>query len=165
MLLGLHSRVSGCCGWVHHTCLRYSDVFSIRVLGGQQWKHCIVQTASVARVRWLSGACHIWHHCFTSYLSKTRYTPAQQKTFIEMFCQLFNTATVKHGSQCVLIVRNNVLHHLHHLREPWALSSIHPLPVLRPTLIIFRATQEERVAQKHNWNWDRPLHCLAAPTT
>lgn len=46
--------------------------------------------------------------------------------------------------------KNNVLHPLHQSREPWALSTIHPLPMLHPTLIIFHATQEERVTQKHN---------------
>lgn len=88
---------------VHHTCLRCSDVFSVSVPGGQQWQHFIVQPASVARGQTLSGACHALRHCFTSYLSETHYTPAQQKTFIEMFCQSFNTATVKHGSQSMLI--------------------------------------------------------------
>lgn len=48
VLLGLHSRVSGSCG-VHRSCLRCSDVFSVRVPGRQQWQHFIVQTAAVAR--------------------------------------------------------------------------------------------------------------------
>lgn len=47
-------------------------------------------------------------------------------------------------------VKNNALHPLHQSREPRALSTIHPLPILHPTLIIFHATQEERVTQKHN---------------
>lgn len=47
-------------------------------------------------------------------------------------------------------VKNNALRPLHQSREPWALSTNHPLPMLHPTLIIFHATQEERVTQKHN---------------
>lgn len=90
-IITLTSGVLMCLGSVSHTKVS---------------KHIIVQTPSVARgqLPWPTGV--LLPHGVIGllvYLRDTCHTPAQRKTCIEMFCLLFNTATVKHGSQSVLI--------------------------------------------------------------
>ncbi len=108
-------------------------------------------------------------HCITLARLVTHLPCDGRVSKIESFCKSFCCAKTAHGISICVNTQWRIMYFITYISKgntglylPSPSTTAAPT---QPNYFSCKATQEERVTQKHSWNWDRPHHCLAAPTT
>lgn len=120
----------------------------------------------------LCNACHTFTTVSLHYLARlvTHLSCVlREVSRIESFCKSFFSTETARGIQSVINTQWRIMYFITNIsRGNTGLYLPSPSKTPAPTqanYFLCKTTQEERVTQKHSWNWDRPHHCLAAPTT